>query len=271
MVKPNPIRGVDVASWGVEEVEGWLMNNLSLPKQAEIFAGHKIDGPTLLQLSAEDLQQQSPHDFQDWIAIKKIIGHVKIFRMQLGQEYTTVGGDEPMSARPARTFHQHSPRAGQKAAYASATSLYASGESLSARGSNPSLSRSAREAKQRPYTSQSTLRGDPDHREYLGPEKGSIYNPKDALYQSTFDTRPKSQKGTFGMAPRQISECLYLKGGASPGVCRYHIQDSDPNRKRGGVIGRASRWDRKKTFSERPPPGPMSYNPNFLVKSRARF
>ena len=34
-----------------------------------------------------------------------------------------------------------------------------------------------------------------------------------------------SQKGTWCQAPRRVSECLYLRGKASPGVCRYETTE----------------------------------------------
>lgn len=249
------LRAEDVFQWGVEDVADWLSNGLDLPAQAKMFHDMKIDGPTLLQLTPEELETQFAQDneMESWIAMKKIIGHVNIFRWQSGQEdsvttapITSVGRSENKSA--AESFR--SPRM------------------LSSRGLPPTGSFTS----MRPATSSQTFRARiySPTRERRPQTSSSVRQSErpPPVSQSTLALGRKG-KGSFSKAARKIDECLYLVGGASPGVCAYNSHMSDSNRKMGGVIGRATRWEGRARVLDRSP-GPMSYSPNFLAKSKLR-
>lgn len=82
------MRGDEVAKWGVEEVAEWL-RGLELAHHAAAFQNAGVDGPTLLQLTTQDLSEQFGAvlpGFSGWIAAKKIAGHINIFKLHLGQD-----------------------------------------------------------------------------------------------------------------------------------------------------------------------------------------
>ncbi len=101
------IRGSNVIKFTADEVAEWVTEALELPRHAEIFHRWGIDGPTLLNLTSADLENQfaalaamdrektegnmggedsSLNLFKDFIAIKKIVGHINIFKIQLSQD-----------------------------------------------------------------------------------------------------------------------------------------------------------------------------------------
>ncbi|CAD7925792.1 unnamed protein product [Amoebophrya sp. A25] len=280
----SSVRGTEVPEWGPAEVEAWL-RSVDLASFGLVFREAGIDGPTLLQLTFDDLLQNfrnaADPTLKGWIGCKKIIGHTNLFKLHLGQESTLLAADRSFVdgnrsfASSSRPPPSPGPRAYTRAEPLSARKVNSHGSATGSSYGNSSARGSSRGRVAQMKSSYGGLSHRSSSRDalnrsdisYSGRSSGVSFL---AMSESgtTFDTRKRSHKGSMALAKRNVSECLFLRGGASPGVCRYNVDLDDPSRRRGGAISRARRFDPpKRLFPERPPPGPQSYAPNFLAMS----
>ncbi|CAD7928294.1 unnamed protein product [Amoebophrya sp. A120] len=280
--RSGPVRGNEVAQWSCVDVAEWL-RSLELPQHALAFQEVGIDGPTLLQLTQQDIKEQFEGlvpGLQGWIASKKIAGHINIFKLHLGQESSLA--ELEMSAISSLRGRSPVPPVNTRPRPATADEIKKASHSTTASSNNNAVSSGSGSARSmhtrrssRPRTanaaSLSQLSMDP-----VDTSDVMLHTQRSQSFlteqMSTFDLRRRSHKGTMSQAKRNVSEGLYLRGAASPGVCRYDVHIPDAKSRRGGVMSRAPRFEQKRphlVHAERPPPGPQSYVPNFLAKSRA--
>jgi hypothetical protein len=66
--------------WSPADVSHWVATALDLPQYADAFALHEVDGPTLLELTDETLQ--NPLGIVEPLKRKKILGHVKLLKIR---------------------------------------------------------------------------------------------------------------------------------------------------------------------------------------------
>lgn len=66
-------------SWSPADVSRWVADTLGMPQYADAFAIHEVDGPTLLELTDETLED--PLGISEALKRKKILGHVKLLKV----------------------------------------------------------------------------------------------------------------------------------------------------------------------------------------------
>jgi len=80
-------------SWSPADVARWVAEVLELPQYADCFLAEKVDGPTLVMLTSETLEDYL--SIKDPLLRKKILGHIKLLRLHGG---ATAAGDAVPSA-----------------------------------------------------------------------------------------------------------------------------------------------------------------------------
>ena len=83
---PQLTRPMDALGWTVEDVAAWL-TRIGLPAGVTAtFEAKQVDGPTLLELSDEDLHQSLA--VEDVIHRRKIKGHIEALKLRAAQAAT---------------------------------------------------------------------------------------------------------------------------------------------------------------------------------------
>lgn len=67
-------------TWSPSDVSRWVATALDLPQYAENFRLHEVDGPTLLELTEETLE--NPLGIAEPLRRKKILGHIKLLKIR---------------------------------------------------------------------------------------------------------------------------------------------------------------------------------------------
>lgn len=93
--------------WSVQDVANWVDTLLGSPHSAR-FVEKKIDGPTLLELSEEDLRVEL--GLEDAIHRKKLLGHIRLFRTHRARFEQKPGGGAEAHAAPASRVSSGAPR-----------------------------------------------------------------------------------------------------------------------------------------------------------------
>lgn len=283
-----------IIEWTSDDVRNWMEKYLQLPDEAECFFHHNIDGPTLMQLTEEDIQSvmaeaygsnpnDQPSEASRRLAIRKLLGHIHVLRLPISEK-------KPPEIKMPRTHRAAPPPRASDVSSArgpmtprSSLGGYRNDAITPRSRSRFSVEFSSRTSE----LSRSRLNLGVKHAEVdscFGVTKpsdsavGSFaraslerketrHTPGPSSYFGKYgrEAPRKSAPATFAQA-RRHTDFLFSKGQTSPGVCKYKTEHFDPSKTRGGTIPKAGRWTSGKDVT----PGPSSYQPRVLSLSTFR-
>jgi hypothetical protein len=284
---------MDALGWTVEDVAAWL-TRIGLPAGVTAtFEAKQVDGPTLLELSDEDLHQSLA--VEDVIHRRKIKGHIEALKLRAAQAATpsrnAYARSTPRRADGLGQPRDFTPRddglylkrngggRSQRSFEGALDSAWADGSGGGSRYSQL-LSRSATAANvdtsfgwdSPSYSIKGSFpraprvkRADPTF--VAGP---ATYSPSDTEHTHK---RGRSPRACIGHSPRNTSE-HFEKFNTAPGAGQYnpdHLTSRGNTRVRGGVIAASPRFKHYAAPSKEPfSPGPADYNVRHTYRSNFR-
>jgi len=273
----------EISEWTSYEVRNWIRDKLALPVEAEYFFAHKIDGPTLITLTEEDVKSviQMDGDAKEMetgrrLALRKLLGHIHILRLPYAPENDSTQRPRGRAARPPPKTERALISRAQSEIMTPRTSRGRNSGDLSARSVMSEISRSRMNLGVK-YTEVDSCFGmqrasdsviGSFNRAPLG-KKESRPTPGPSSYFGEYGQAAKKSAApaTFSTAGR-TPDFLFSKGQTSPGVCKYNLAGVEKRPIRGGSMNRASRW--QSLNPQEITPGPSSYQPRHFSLSTFR-
>jgi len=280
----------EVIKWTLHDVRTWIQEKLGLPMEAELFFQHKIDGPTLIELTEEDIKSVIQFDDKEVntarrLALRKLLGHIHVARLSYTEKdlnrrpsraQTAGAGPPPRTSRGRQTM-QNSRTSGDILTPRVQKSYNSGGEYTSRSVmSDHNMSRSRVNLGTR-YTEVDSCFGIPRSSDSM---IGSFNRASLGIKDCRPTPGPSTYFGEYGQQPKKVAapatfpnasrnpDFLFSKGQVSPGVCKYNTPHFDPSKNRGGSMPRASRWGLVSSIEVTP--GPSSYAPQYMSLSTFR-